>query len=77
MADEKQTSREDLIDWKIRMPYEGEIGLTTTDITSANALRVSIDVDASDAIRALKAIQREAREATKALRELEAEIADR
>lgn len=32
---------------------------------------VKVNVDASDAIRALKALQRAAREATKALRELE------
>jgi hypothetical protein len=35
-------------------------------------LTVKLDVDASDAIRALKALQREARKATQALRELEA-----
>jgi hypothetical protein len=35
-------------------------------------LTVRLDVDASDAITALKAIQREARKATQALRELEA-----
>ena len=34
-------------------------------------LTVKVDVDASDAIRALKALQREARKATQALRELE------
>lgn len=34
-------------------------------------LTVKLDVDASDAIRALKALQREARKATQALRELE------
>jgi hypothetical protein len=38
-------------------------------------LTVKLDVDASDAIRALKALQREARKATQALRELEAEVA--
>jgi phage-related minor tail protein len=38
-------------------------------------LTVKLDVDASDAIRALKAIQREARKATQALRELEADVA--
>jgi hypothetical protein len=36
-------------------------------------LTVKLDVDASDAIRALKALQREARKATQALRELESE----
>ena len=38
-------------------------------------LTVKLDVDASDAIRALKALQREARKATQALRELESEVA--
>jgi hypothetical protein len=37
-------------------------------------LTVKLDVDASDAITALKAIQREARKATQALRELEAVV---
>jgi aspartyl/asparaginyl beta-hydroxylase (cupin superfamily) len=36
-------------------------------------LMYKINIDADDAIKALKAIQREAREATKSLRELEAE----
>jgi phage-related minor tail protein len=36
-------------------------------------LTVKVDIDASDAIRALKALQREARKATQALRELESE----
>jgi hypothetical protein len=36
-------------------------------------LTVKLDVDASDAIRALKALQREARKATQALREFESE----
>jgi hypothetical protein len=39
-------------------------------------LTVKLDVDASDAITALKAIQREARKATQALRELEAKTAE-
>jgi hypothetical protein len=39
----------------------------------AGELTVKLDVDASDAIRALKALQREARKATQALRELEVE----
>jgi hypothetical protein len=38
-------------------------------------LTVKLDIDASDAIRALKALQREARKATQALREFEAEVA--
>jgi hypothetical protein len=39
-------------------------------------LTVKVDIDASDAITALKAIQREARSAVKALRELEAKTAE-
>ena len=39
----------------------------------AGELTVKLDVDASDAITALKAIQREARKATQALREFESE----
>jgi DNA-directed RNA polymerase subunit L len=45
-------------------------------ISHENNLTVKLDVDASDAITALKAIQREARKATQALRELESEAAE-
>lgn len=41
-------------------------------MTNKNVREVTLNIDASEAIRSLKAIQREARKATAALRELEA-----
>jgi hypothetical protein len=64
MADNK--SREDYV-------YGIDLAKPNGDLST---LTVKLDVDASDAIRALKAIQREARKATQALRELEAKTAE-
>jgi hypothetical protein len=74
MADFKQSREGEFVrakTWKEGEPTEICIGQRK----SLSELTVKLDVDASDAIRALKALQREARKATQALRELEAEVA--
>jgi hypothetical protein len=55
---------------------DGQYEVISRKNNALNELTVKLDVDASDAITALKAIQREARSAAKALRELESEAAE-
>jgi hypothetical protein len=72
MADFKQSREGEFVrarTWKEGEPTEICIGPRKP----LSELTVKLDVDASDAIRALKALQREARKATQALRELESE----
>jgi hypothetical protein len=53
---------------------DGQYAVISHETNNVNNLTVKLDIDASDAITALKALQREARKATQALRELEAEV---
>jgi arsenate reductase-like glutaredoxin family protein len=70
MADFKQ-SREVYVEQKYAKKEAADIDVGPRK--PFGELTVKLDVDASDAITALKAIQREARKATQALREFESE----
>lgn len=53
-----------------------ESGKRVGDALKELTVKISVDVDVSDAITGLKAVQREAKEATKALRGVEAQSGD-
>lgn len=75
MADKQ--SREEVVNKAKEIGKQSEeSGKRVGDALKELTVKISVDVDVSDAITGLKAVQREAKEATKALRGIEAQSGD-
>lgn len=75
MADKQ--SREEVVNKAKEIGKQTEeSGKRVGDALKELTVKISVDVDVSDAITGLKAVQREAKEATKALRGVEAQSGD-